>query len=57
MNRTFKVSDVYKIQFFENVIEVEVTKISKKGITLEHKTSGIKLENYSEEELNKMIID
>lgn len=55
-NYTFEVGQVYTIQFFENEIDVTVTKINSKGVTLKNSVTCIELKDYKESELSKMII-
>lgn len=55
-NYKFEVGQVYTIRFFENEIEVTVTKINSKGVTLKNSVTCIELKDYKESELSKMII-
>jgi hypothetical protein len=55
-NYTFEVGQVYTIRFFENEIDVTVTKINSKGVTLKNSVTCIELKDYKESELSKMII-
>jgi hypothetical protein len=55
-NYKFEVGQVYTIRFFENEIDVTVTKINSKGVTLKNSVTCIELKDYKESELSKMII-
>ncbi len=55
-NYKFEIGQVYTVRFFENEIEVIVTKINSKGITLKNSMACIELKDYKESELAKMIL-
>jgi hypothetical protein len=55
-NYKFEIGQVYTVRFFENEIDVTVTKINSKGVTLKNSVTCIELKDYKESELQKMII-
>jgi hypothetical protein len=55
-NYKFEIGQIYTIRFFENEIDVTVTKINSKGVTLKNSVTCIELKDYKESELQKMII-
>lgn len=52
----FSLNQVYKIKFFDSILDFTVTKINSKGITLNNEATRIVLKDYKEIELSKMII-
>jgi len=56
-NYKFEVGQIYTIRFFDSQIDVTITKINSKGITLKNSIACIELKDYKEAELDKMIIE
>jgi len=53
----FSLNQVYKIKFFDSILDFTITKINSKGVTLKNELTRIELKDYKEAELVKMIIE